>query len=221
MYNRQKGFTPLEKTPTMLQWLFSWKERDSRDSLTGFTLVEMVVAVGLFAIVMTVCVDVLLSLVSANRKAQALQSVINNLNITLDGIVRPIREGSNFHCGGGLNTLPQDCAAGDRSFAFEPFGNSPTDPPWIYSYDADGTICGVKRICRSENGQAPIAITAPEVSIEDMEFYVVGTTHGGSPPDTVQPKVIIVIKGTAGVPGSKSATTFHIQATAVQRVLDL
>ena len=176
---------------------------------------EMMVSVALFAIVMMVCVEVLLSLVTANRKAQALQSVMNNLNITLDGMVRPIREGSNFHCGGGLNTSVQDCPAGNTSFAFEPFGNTPANQPWVYSFSVDGS--GVGRIYKSVNGQAPIAITAPEVNIEDMEFYVVGTARG----DQTQPKVIIVIKGTAGTAGSKAATTFHIQATSVQRVLDL
>jgi len=181
----------------------------------GFTLIEMVVSVALFAIVMTICVDVLLSLVNANRKAQALQSVMNNLDIALDGMVRPIREGSNFHCGAGLNTSPQDCTAGSNSFAFEPFGNADSDPPWVFSYAPDSN--GVGRIYKSEDGGAPIAVTAPEVSIDDMEFFVVGTTPG----DTTQPKVIIVIKGSAGVPGSTSRTTFHIQATAVQRVLDL
>jgi len=186
-----------------------------RNGQKGFTLVEMMVSVALFAIVMMVCVEVLLALVSANQKAQALQSVMNNLNITLDGMVRPIREGSNFHCGGGLNTTVQDCAAGDTTFAFEPFGNTPTDQPWVYTFAQDSN--GVGRIYKSENGQAPIAITAPEVSIQSMEFYVVGTTRG----DQTQPKVIIVIKGTAGVAGSKAATTFHIQATSVQRVLDL
>ena len=185
----------------------------------------MVVSVALFAIVMTICVDVLLSLVNANRKAQALQSVMNNLDIALDGMVRPVREGSNFHCGAGLNTLPQDCSAGDTSFAFEPYGstyNSQTqtwsEQPTVYAYDSDGSICGqANSICKSENGETPIAITAPEVSIEQLEFYVVGTVRG----DTTQPKVIIVIKGSAGVPGSTSRTTFHLQSTAVQRVLDL
>jgi len=184
----------------------------------GFTLIEMVVSVALFAIVMTICVDVLLSLVNANRKAQALQSVMNNLNISLDGTIRAVREGSNFHCGVGANTTTRDCQNGDTVFAFEPFGNTPSQSPWVISYDPDGSVCGqAKSICKSENGQSAVPITAPEVSIDQMTFYVVGTTRG----DTTQPKVIIVIKGSAGTPGSSARTTFHIQATAVQRVLDL
>lgn len=183
----------------------------------GFTLVEMIVAIALFSVVMLVSVGALLALVNANRKAHALQSVMNNLNIALDGIVRATRMGSTYHCGAGGAGAPlssTDCAVGDSVFAFEPFGNTTSDPPWIYSYATDEN--GVGRVYKSENGQAAVPITAPEVSIDDLQFYVVGTTRG----DSVQPRVVIVVKGTAGLSQSYK-TTFHIEATAVQRVLDL
>ena len=184
----------------------------------------MIVSVALFSIVMVVCVGALLSLVNANRKAQALQSVINNLNIALDGIVRNARMGSTYHCGAVSSPLsPADCRrSGDTTFAFEPFGstfNSQTNTwskqPWVYTFGNDEN--GVGRIYKSENGEISVPITAPEVSITDMTFYVVGAARG----DTIQPKVLIVIKGTAGIQGSTARTSFHIQATAVQRLLDL
>jgi prepilin-type N-terminal cleavage/methylation domain-containing protein len=193
-----------------------------RTAHSGFTLIEMIVSVALFAVVMLVCVGALLSLVEANRKAQALQSVMNNLNIALDEIVRNAREGSDYHgaggdaaCGGIDYSTPHDCADGGTILAFEPYGNKTSDPPWVYSFAEDSN--GVGRIYKSENGQAAVPITASEVSIDEMLFYVVGTTPG----DAVQPKIVIVIKGSAGVAGSSARTTFHIQSTAVQRELDL
>ena len=184
----------------------------------GFTLVEMIVSVALFAIVMLVCVGALLSLVGANRKVHALQSVMDNLNVTLDGMVRAIRMGSNFHCGAGNYQITRDCALGDIIFAFEPFGKKSTDPPWIYTYDPS-----TKRLYKTTNGGSPVVITAPEITIDSMTFYVVGTSRGCSisPCDTIQPKVVVVIKGTAPVTNSVARTTFHLQVTAVQRALDL
>lgn len=185
----------------------------------GFTLVEMIVAVALFSVVMLVSVGALLSLVTANRKAQALQSVMNNLDVTLDGMARAIRMGTNFHCGSNQPyASTRDCSNGDVVFAFEPYGQTSTDVPWVYSYDAV-----TKRVYKSVNNAAPIAITAPEISIDSMKFYVVGTNRGCSvvPCDTVQPKVVIVVSGTAPVAQAKTRTSFHIQVTAVQRVLDL
>ncbi|OGI25004.1 MAG: hypothetical protein A3E38_00020 [Candidatus Moranbacteria bacterium RIFCSPHIGHO2_12_FULL_54_9] len=185
----------------------------------GFTLVEMIVAVALFAVVMVVCVGALLSLVNANRKAQALQSVMNNLNIALDGMVRSVRMGSDYNgsvgCAGNAGGGPHDCPSGSSSLSFQPYGNVPGGQPWIYSFVHDGN--GIGRIEKSVEGHAAIPVTAPEVSIDEMYFYVVGTVH----PDATQPKVVIVINGSAGAPGSSARTTFHIQATAVQRVLDL
>ena len=194
--------------------------RELRRGSRGFTLVEMIVAVGLFAIVMVVCVGALLSLVAANRKAQALQSVMNNLNIALDGIARSVRMGNEYNgatgCSGPVDGLyPHDCTNGSTQFAFIPYGALSTDPRWIYRFIHDSN--GIGRIEKSENGIDFLPITAAEVSIDDMLFYVVGTNRG----DTVQPKVVIVIRGSAGALGSTARTTFHIQATAVQRVLDL
>lgn len=188
---------------------------NTRRARRGFTLVEMIVAVGLFSVVMLVSVGALLSLSGANRKAQVLQSIMNNLNIALDGMVRSIRMGSNYHCGIGDFTVPQPCQNGDTILALEAFGGDASDPTdqWIYSYDST-----THRIYKSQDGGAnTFAVTAPEISIDGMKFYVVGTTRG----DTAQPKVVITVKGTAGAANLKTKTTFNIQATAVQRVLDL
>lgn len=183
----------------------------------GFTLVEMTVAVGLFAIVMLVSVGALLSLVDANRKAQALQSVMNNLNIAIDGMVRSAREGTVYHCGSaGSFATAQDCTEGDTLFAFEPYHTGSAVPPWLYWFAVDSN--GVGRLYKSEDGTTSggLPITSPSVSIESVTFYVVGSVRG----DTTQPRVTVVIKGTAGTKVT-SRTTFHIEATAVQRVLDL
>ena len=69
----------------------------------------------LFAIVMLIASATLLSLVAANRKAEALQSVMNNLNISLDEMVRNVRMGSNYRCNSQAEPVPPadgDCAGG-------------------------------------------------------------------------------------------------------------
>jgi len=67
-----------------------------------------------------------------------------------------------------------------------------------------------------DGGATFIAITASEVTINEMRFYTVGTTRG----DTSQPRVVMTIQGTAGV-SSKAQTNFNLQTTVSQRVLDL
>jgi type II secretory pathway pseudopilin PulG len=200
------------------------QRRSGHDSLRksgmgGFTLVELIVSVGLFAIVMLVSVGALLSLTGANRKAQSLQSVMNNLNVALDGMVRSIRKGSNYHCGPGTFTGSSsidDCPNGNTVIVFKPFGGNLNE--WGYLFDTNGSFCGKNRICKSEDGGVNyVALTSQDVTIESMKFYVLGSTPG----DTVQPKVVITVQGTAGAANMKTKTTFSIQATAVQRLLDL
>jgi len=183
----------------------------------GFTLIELTVAVALFIVVMLVAVGALLALVDANRKARALESVINNLNITLDGMVRAARMGSKFVCGSDdfpidYDAMGANCSSGDTIFSFAPYGSDDDDQTTRHVYSFSNG-----QLFRSlTGGSNTIAITAPEVSISDMKFYVVGTVVR----DVIQPKVVIVVKGTAGA-SDKTRTTFYIQATAVQRTLDI
>ncbi len=187
----------------------------------GFTLIEMIVSVALFATVMLVCVGALLALVGANRKVHALQSVMNNLNVTLEGMVRAIRMGSGFDGSGacnGNNGGPKDCTSGGTQFSFQPYGNGSSGTPTVYRLNLT-----TKRLERSIAGGEFVPITSPEITIDSMLFYVVGSSRGCStnPCDLTQPKVVMVIKGTAPIVNSKSKTTFHIQVTSVQRLLDL
>ncbi len=183
------------------------------NSQSGFTLVEMIVSVALFGIVMLVSVTALVALIDANRKAQALQSVINNLNIAIDGMSRAIREGSTYRCN---TTSGGDCTGGGDTIYFEQHDGSTatTNDDWVYQF-RNG------RIYRSTDGttnqSSQVAITAAEVTIEDVTFFVFGSSRT----DAVQPKVMMVIKGSAGTQKANVKTTFHVQSTAVQRILDI
>ena len=202
----------------------------------GFTLIEMMVAVSLFAVVMTISVGALLSLVDANRKAQSIQSVMNNLNVALDGMVRNIRMGTAYHCDDNVNersklalSTRQDCTDPGVLLSFEAFGNSLTNNEDQWVYWAEGG-----RLWRSTEARNPgteLPLTAPEVEIDSFQVFVTGAegvfnVNG----DTVQPKVVFSIQGTAGAENSlfsvvgtakKIRTTFNIQAVASQRLLDL
>jgi prepilin-type N-terminal cleavage/methylation domain-containing protein len=189
----------------------------------GFTLVEMIVSVALFSIVILVCVGSLLALVGANRKVHALQSVLNNLNVSMDGMVRGIRMGSKYDAsgqctGGNTGGGPRDCTGGGKQFAFMPYGSPSGTLPTVYRLNTTS-----HRLERQINGGTFTPITSSEITIEDMNFYLVGSNrcYGESTCDLNQPKVVIVIKGTAPVASARSKSTFHIQVTAVQRILDV
>lgn len=170
----------------------------------------MIVSVALFSIVMVVAVTALLALVDANRKARTVQSVVNNLNVALDGMVRSLRMGNTYRCGGTdpVSDGPNSCPDGGTLVSFISYNGDVV----IYQWDS-----AAHRLQVSKNGSPYSYITAPEVDITEMKFYIAGTTPG----DTLQPKVVMTIEGVANADNVKTKTTFAIQSTAVQRVLDL
>jgi prepilin-type N-terminal cleavage/methylation domain-containing protein len=185
----------------------------------GFSLIEMLVAVALFSGVMLIAVGALLSLIDANRKAQALSSVMNNLNFALENMSRNIRVGTTYHCESS-NNVPtdvdevKDCSSGGQLFAFEASSGDSGDKNDQIVYRINGT-----KLEKSERSGLPntfIDITAAEVSIDKFSFYVDGT----SLIDGMQPRVVIVLQGSAGV-NARTRTEFNLQTMVSQRVLDI
>jgi prepilin-type N-terminal cleavage/methylation domain-containing protein len=193
------------------------KLRMQKNNKKGFSLVEMLVAVALFSGVMIIAVGALLSLIDANRKAQAINSVMNNLNFALENMSRNIRVGSTYHCE-VTNNVPvdvdevKDCSNGGELFAFEASNGDSGDSTDQIVYRINGT-----QLEKSEDsGNTFITITAQEVSIDNFSFYVDGTSLS----DDMQPRVVIILQGSAGVK-EKIRTEFNLQTTVSQRVLDL
>ncbi|MEK7652499.1 MAG: type II secretion system protein [Patescibacteria group bacterium] len=182
----------------------------------GFTLVEMMVAVALFSVVMVIGVGSLLSMINANKKSQSLQLVMSNLDFAIEDITRTMRVGTNYHCGSGDIREPKDCNGGSSYIAFESTGGDPNSINDQIVYRLNGA-----QIEKSTSGGASnsfIAITAPEITIESLSFYVQGsgTVSGG---DKKQPKVLIVLSGYAGE-NEKTKSNFNIQTMISQRILD-
>ncbi|MBI1999423.1 MAG: type II secretion system protein [Parcubacteria group bacterium] len=173
----------------------------------GFTLIEMIVAIGVFTVVITIAVGALTSLASANRKAQSMRIVMDNLNFALENIARNMRVGTAYHCGPtGTLTSPQNCPVSGSDFIA--FQNSRGQTVIFRKTGA--------RIEKSEDGGLSyIGITAAELSVETLMFYVEGATSA----DGLQPKVLLVMRGTAGVK-EKEQTTFSVQTTISQRLID-
>ena len=175
----------------------------------GFTLIEILVSLTLFLVVMTISMGSVLSVFDANRKSESLKVVMDNLNFTLESMSREIRFGKNYHCGGGSLTLPLNCPNGGGS--------------QISFLASDGVTQVVYRLIGNrieksiDGGTSYVAVTAPEIVVQNLTFYVVGADR--VPINYLQPKVLIEIKGKAGAK-TNTQTTFNLQTLVSQRVLD-
>jgi prepilin-type N-terminal cleavage/methylation domain-containing protein len=192
-------------------------------STGGFTLIELLVSVAIFTIVMLVASGSLLSMVEANRKAQSLKSVVNNLSFALDSMSRTIRDGRTLHCGAaGDITLVQDCPTGDTFVALERYGGSSSSAADQVVYclgSAVNNLCSASgtSLLRSTTGVAGpyYTITAPEVTITQLRFYVVGSSRT----DKIQPRVVMVLRGVAGA-NARIQTEIKLETTMTQRLFD-
>lgn len=193
----------------------------SRQQHKGFSLIEVLVSLSIFTIVVTICITTLYSLIDANARTRNVQSVVTNLSYTLDSMVRDIRTGTDYYCDG--TSLPisgkatQDCPTGETLFSFNEGGRSLTknasSPRIAYRlYDDNGR--GV--IQRRLGNDLWIDITAEDINITKLLFFVEGTQRS----DTVSPIVTVFISGEVGDEAVNS-TTFNIQATVPQLLIDL
>lgn len=199
----------------------------------GFTLIELLVSTAVFTTVMVIALGALLSLSEANRKADLLNASINNVSFALDSMSRTLRTGTNYHCtSSGTLATPKDCGAG---------GVSGTTPGTYISFlDAEGTrvtyrfdnaqddtsLCGQKAlpygcIVRSINGGAFLPLTAPDVVVENLSFYVTGAEpKQAASADTTQPKVTILVRAHVVIKSTQKSW-FNLQTTVTQRIYDL
>jgi prepilin-type N-terminal cleavage/methylation domain-containing protein len=172
----------------------------------GFTLIELMVAISIFIIIMTVSMGSILGVFDANRKSRSLKTVLNNLNLAVESMSKEIRFGKNYHCGSasdtGTNT--QNCPSGNVLMSFLSSGGVQI----TYRFNN-------QTIERKVGAGSFVAVTAPEIIIDDLTFY----TLGSGTSDLLQPKVLMKIKSHAGT--GKSQSDFSLQTLVSQRTLDI
>ncbi len=194
----------------------------------GFTLIELLVSLSLFAITMMVGMGALLSLIDANSKSQANQSVMNNLNIAIDGMIRSVRMGFNYSCGTNRLLNKNDCA----SIPSDKFAFSNSQGKFQSYYLSGGRIFRI--ICTTANYNSSscttLPVTSEDIEITRFDVLVNGSSNSFEAGNIIQPVAVFIIEGVAGSNNVSSAiygtkkktrTEFKIQTVATQRILDI
>src|SRR3989344_3666691 len=171
----------------------------------GFTLIELLTAVSIFSIVMVVSMGSIVGIFDANRKSRALKTVISNLNLALESMSKEMRFGKDYHCGSsGSDLTPRNCSSGDSYLSFKASDDSQV------TYRLSG-----QSIEKRVDSESYIAVTAPEIVIDDLTFY----TLGAGTSDNLQPKIIQKLKAHSG--DGKGRSDLSLQTLVSQRVPDL
>ncbi len=166
----------------------------------GFTLIELIVSLGIFSIVITLVAGTYFSLISASGNVRTSTSAINNVSFALSAMSYDIRSGT---CESG------QCGSGD-SFLF----TNSLSLPVTYSLC---TVSSIKpQICKSINGGTPYALTHAPVYIKKLSFSSKTYTAGASSKAS-QTLTIIRVGGTYTLPHNTQQRGFHLETVVTPR----
>lgn len=199
----------------------------------GFTLIEMIVSLGIFTVVAVIAVGGLLKIMDANRKSFTLKTAINNMNFALESMSREMRVGNNYYCTSDYSSIP--------SRINDPVSNCPSNTshtvPWVLAFNSTkpcsnpllGNIIYAYRfkyrIAGSSSGtlQKAQQNSSCSSSFVDDDFQdvvsddVIITNSIVTTISSGQPRAFFWFKGYTGVK-DKEKTSFALQTSVSQRI---
>lgn len=188
----------------------------------GFTLIELMVSLTLFVFVVLAAVSSLYSVNDASRKVTAMRTVLDNLNFAVEAISRTVRTGTVLTCNGTLNSnygaaTGHNCPYGssspsDRLSVHNTIGIE-RDVEFRLTTGGNGWGRVEKRLYQSGVWQSWVALTAPEINVQRLAFYVSGADVG----DLSQPSITMFIQGVATSGAGQQTAPFAIQTFISQR----
>lgn len=162
----------------------------------GMTLAELIVAIGIFVIIVTVAVGIFLSALKANRKIKAQEEILDNARYSLETISKELRMSEIVNVTGTFNNL--------NVTAYKNRGNS--SPINYYLRTANG------RIYKDDTSDSDPAqpITDAGLNVTDLKFYVSKT-------DNIQPKVTIMMYVSSRGSKPEEISKIRLQTTVSSR----
>ncbi len=151
----------------------------------GFTLLEMIVALGVFSVAILLSVSSFLSLQNAEKKIQSAVNIQNNLRFAMEVMAKEIRTGESYHCGADSGTEPLDCLSGSSSLTFK----NALGQTIIYR-KIDSSIQK-----SSDGGTVFQPLTSPDIKVDEFKFFVIGAPSN----ENLQPRVLINLKASGQV----------------------
>ncbi|KKR10057.1 MAG: hypothetical protein UT37_C0006G0024 [Parcubacteria group bacterium GW2011_GWA2_39_18] len=167
------------------------------DYLTGFTLIELIVALGIFSLISVALVGLFVSSLRSERKALNVQLVQDNARLVMETMVRELRDSLsvNFITDQAINLI-------DR-----------TGAPISYSWEACNSNPAMNCIRRTTNDLATDSITdlgSENVNVANLKFF--GVNSGAL---SNQPRITIFFTMESGM--SQYQASINLQTTVSLR----
>ena len=201
----------------------------------GFSLVEILVVLGLFSSIATLSLGSLFNAQAVNRRLQETQTILDNINLSTQSITRDIRFGTIFYATTSIpvgderpTTKRRDCAiegsVNCTVLIFRPADTEHDNDRVVY-YLRDGTL--YKTLYLEGQASSTEQMTSDDVIISQMFFYVegaqssTGTNDDNDALDFEQPIITFFLSGyTKSFSKVMASTTFNFETAISPRELD-
>jgi prepilin-type N-terminal cleavage/methylation domain-containing protein len=179
-----------------------------KNRYTGYTLIELMVSIALFAIVMTLVSGAYLIVINLDRQTQSITVGIDNFSFALDAMTRTIRTGTSYNCDSGAQA--GDCEGGGTFSVVDSYGDTVS-----YSISKGALM---QTTDYAQTGQIVSTALTDSSSITglSLSFY----TSGAAPSDHAQPTVTILISGNISV-GPGKTLPITVETTATMRGINI
>lgn len=191
----------------------------NRKQQSGFTLIELMVSLMIFIVVVLAAVGSLYTVNSASKKVQAMRSVLDNLTFAIEAMSRTVRTSASVVCGGSSNVSGNpNCPFSAQATNSMILVSSTLGTEQLVEYrlgaNTNGNGAIQKRYQESGIWTNWISLTAPEINIQKLLFYV----DGASSSDSKQSAVQLFVEGQAISNGETSP--FAIQTYISERATE-
>lgn len=170
----------------------------------GFTLLEMVISIGIFSVLVIASIGVTLGISNAQIKAANVQATQDNIRFSLELVTKEMRTGSGYR----LSSICNQNQGEEISFTTSGAESR------IY-YLAGDRLMRLKNTSVCQSAQP---LMADEVGVERLRFMVSGASPG---PGDGQPRVTVSISVRSKGLKDPLESRMDLQTTVVQRLRDL
>lgn len=199
----------------------------------GFTLVELLVVLGLFSGIATLSLGALFNAQSVNARLQETQAILDNINLSSQTITRDIRFGSDFYCTQSLPapalvpTVRKNCVFGTTPGSVLIFRASDAENELdrVAYYVANGVL--YKNIYQYLATTTVLQMTSDDVNVSSVTFNVSGAQTSTGVNDELnaidyqQPLIRILISGvTRPAKASTPPASFDMETSVSPREID-
>ena len=174
-------------------------------SKSGFTLIEIMVAVSIFVIVAFIVTSTLLTILDAGRRANKIRLIIDNMNFALDSMTVKMKFGTGYE----ISNTPE--TKGTISFTDRDGANI------CYKKYAEGTGNGVIQKCVGgtnsdfcSGGVNCTNITTDEINVTGLKFE-----EGTCSDVCINRQIIILVQAKAEIK-NQPVTTLEFQTSVSQ-----